>query len=152
MAFISFRIDGQDTVVERPTICPHCHVATQPELLAHFLHKRSEEGKQERLIVWRCMYDDCGKTIVSIYDQVADILAIDRILDGSPLVPEWPDAIRSLQFSAGKSGEHLDTRFLAAYSQSLLAEQHGLSEIAGIGYRKAIEYLVKDFVRYHHPE
>jgi hypothetical protein len=36
--------------------------------------------------------------------------------------------------------------------QSLVAENSGLDELAGMGYRKAIEYLVKDWAIQNHPD
>ncbi len=38
-----------------------------------------------------------------------------------------------------------NSKFIKTYLQSLEAESNGLDEIAGMGYRKAIEYLVKDW-------
>ena len=36
--------------------------------------------------------------------------------------------------------------FCTIYNQSLSAEQDGLKEICGVGYRKAIEFLIKDYL------
>lgn len=38
------------------------------------------------------------------------------------------------------------------YNQSLQAEKNGLDEIAGLGYRKFVEFLIKDFAIYKNPE
>lgn len=45
----------------------------------------------------------------------------------------------------------LSPRFDKIYNQALAAETYGLDEIAGLGYRKALEFLVKDFAIYQHP-
>jgi hypothetical protein len=39
----------------------------------------------------------------------------------------------------------LSPEFVRIYAQALAAEAHNLSEIAGPGYRKALEFLVKDY-------
>lgn len=39
--------------------------------------------------------------------------------------------------------------FVKIYNQALEAEHHNLDEIAGIGYRKALEFLIKDFLIQH---
>ena len=37
--------------------------------------------------------------------------------------------------------------FLTIYNQSLSAEDNNLDQIAGIGYRKALEFLIKDYLK-----
>ena len=48
--------------------------------------------------------------------------------------------------------EQSKSKFITTYLQSLEAENLGLDELAGMGYRKAIEYLVKDWAKQKHPE
>ena len=38
------------------------------------------------------------------------------------------------------------------YNQALQAETIGLNEIAGLGYRKSVEFLIKDYAIYKNPE
>ncbi|MGG7177207.1 hypothetical protein ACQPU1_06440 [Clostridium paraputrificum] len=42
--------------------------------------------------------------------------------------------------------------FVKIYNQALSAETQGLDEIAGIGYRKALEFLIKDFTISRNPD
>jgi hypothetical protein len=42
--------------------------------------------------------------------------------------------------------------FVLVYDQALAAEAAGLDQIAGIGLRKALEFLVKDFAITQHPD
>jgi hypothetical protein len=46
----------------------------------------------------------------------------------------------------------LSPDFVAIYNQAHHAEQKGLDLICGVGYRKAFEYLIKDFVIYFNPD
>lgn len=46
----------------------------------------------------------------------------------------------------------LSPQFDKIYNQALAAESSKLDEIAGLGYRKALEFLVKDFAAYIHPD
>ena len=48
--------------------------------------------------------------------------------------------------------EDLSPRFVEIYNQAEKAEQFGLYEICGMGYRKALEILVKDFLSNHKNE
>jgi hypothetical protein len=46
----------------------------------------------------------------------------------------------------------LSPGFVKIYNQSSAAEDAGLDEIAGIGYRKAVEFLIKDYCIHEHPD
>jgi hypothetical protein len=80
-----------------------------------------------------------------------------RFLDGYPKGPDWPKPIENLKSGnaddkPNEGEEPVQTRFIKTYLQSLIAENDGLNEIAGMGYRKAIEYLVKDWAIQENPE
>lgn len=45
----------------------------------------------------------------------------------------------------------LSLTFVETYGQAQQAEAEGLSQICGIGYRKALEYLVKDYLCHKFP-
>ena len=46
----------------------------------------------------------------------------------------------------------LSPQFVKIYNQALAAESSGLDEIAGLGYRKSMEFLVKDFCIHQSPD
>ena len=46
----------------------------------------------------------------------------------------------------------LSPSFCEIYNQASEAETRNLDQIAGIGYRKAVEFLVKDFCIHQHPD
>ena len=48
--------------------------------------------------------------------------------------------------------EILSPQFVKIYNQALAAECAGLDEIAGLGFRKALEFLVKDFAIHTQPD
>ncbi|RCL15129.1 DUF4145 domain-containing protein, partial [Bacillus cereus] len=47
--------------------------------------------------------------------------------------------------------EEVSPDFVNFYNQALTAEQMGLTDIAGPGYRKSLEFLVKDFAKRNFP-
>ncbi|MCI8955596.1 MAG: DUF4145 domain-containing protein [Eubacterium sp.] len=51
-----------------------------------------------------------------------------------------------------KNIRNLSPQFDKIYNQALAAESSQLDEIAGLGYRKAMEFLVKDFAIYQRPD
>ena len=46
--------------------------------------------------------------------------------------------------------KNVSPNFYKIYNEALFAEIYGLNEIAGIGYRKALEFLIKDYCIYRH--
>lgn len=56
-------------------------------------------------------------------------------------------------FSVKFSGniESLSPSFVKIFNQSSIAEKRGLNEISGMGYRKALEFLVKDYAIFSNP-
>ena len=48
--------------------------------------------------------------------------------------------------------EPISSDFVRIYEQTQIAEQSGLNELVGIGYRKAVEFLIKDFLIQAHPD
>ena len=48
--------------------------------------------------------------------------------------------------------KEVSPQFVKVYNQALKAEEYSLDEIAGLGYRKALEFLIKDFAIYNNPE
>lgn len=48
--------------------------------------------------------------------------------------------------------EKISPQFVKIYNQSLQAEKMGLDEIAGLGYRKSVEFLIKDYAIHENPE
>nr|ARK12910.1 hypothetical protein A6C57_22670 [Fibrella sp. ES10-3-2-2] len=47
---------------------------------------------------------------------------------------------------------NISSGFVKIYNEAFAAEQQSLFEICGVGYRKALEFLIKDYVIQKHPE
>lgn len=48
--------------------------------------------------------------------------------------------------------EDISSDFVEIYNQAAAAEAYGLDQITGIGYRKSMEFLVKDYAKKNYPE
>lgn len=126
--------------VLHPDYCPYCHRHIKP---AHKMSFLSGAGLQSEYLqrVYRCTNRDCGSTFLAIYAGVEQQGGGQRyyfyktVRPGSPLPPEIPENI-----------EKLSPNFSKIYTQALNAEYYGLSEICGGGFRKSLEFLVKDFL------
>ena len=134
---------GNNHAAENPNICPHCHVANEPRELFKWFDKKEDK----LLSTWECRFNQCGRIfVVSHINDNTGFYKIERNLNGLPKGPIWPKPILNLKDGRTiDTDEETDSKFIKTYLQSLEAESNGYDEIAGMGFRKAIEYLVKDW-------
>ena len=129
-----------------PNTCPMCLHSIQPILLSNRLHFLSDNGTGCFSAFFECTY--CKKSFISTYNikyentiSSVTYYVATKLLYSSPSHFEkqnFPECI-TINFPS----------FVKIYNQSLEAEHYCLDEIAGIGYRKALEFLIKDFLISH---
>lgn len=145
MRSFTINIDGYHVELPYPNVCPHCHVTNVPQSL----WQETSQDIEDRIVVlssWGCSNDSCARVYITSHLYELGLLRFQRYLNGNLKGPDWPKPIIDLR--DGKtigSNEVMPSKFINIYRQSLDAESNGLDEIAGMGYRKAIEYLVKDW-------
>jgi hypothetical protein len=134
--------------VDPPNICPHCHVTNSPH---HVFAQatRDTDNEDAHISVWKCANTRCEKLMVVLYKLVGSRQTLIRFLNGFPKGPDWPKPI--VELKNGNAEKPEDSKFIKTYLQSLEAESYGLNELAGMGYRKSIEYLVKDWAIQNKP-
>lgn len=135
--------------VDDPNICPHCHVVNKPSR-QYSDGTRDSDDSLAYISVWECANTKCKKLFIALYKIQNGSPTFVRFLNGLPKGPDWPQPILDLTSSHGD--EINKSKFIKTYLQSLEAESRGLDELAGMGYRKAIEYLVKDWAIKEHSE
>lgn len=113
-----------------PIECPHCNAFVQPRIIDH---RRLTFSNQEDLLIIIYKGDCCNIPFYATYSYNKDNT---KILDIYPhqKPTKLPERI-----------VELSPRFVDLYEQSYTAEQNGHIELAGSGYRNAIEILIKDF-------
>lgn len=112
-----------------PDTCPLCHYSLQADPITANMHERFLQ------IVFWCPREDCGSFFIGIYTH-NDYITNFRLLVPSKHKPtEFGDEIKGVSPS-----------FIEIYNQSLRAEKSEMILIAGVGYRKALEFLIKDFL------
>ena len=124
-----------------PDVCPVCHHAVAPrEIQAVFA---ATDGDRETLeIAFQCTLKSCSHMFIGVYHgpkkggQYNLQMAIPRNV--SP--PVLPDEVKEVS-----------SQFVIIFTQSAAAEDYGLDEVAGVGYRKALEFLIKDFCAKQNP-
>lgn len=129
---------------EEPDVCPICKYSIKPtELL---LKEYCDNEKQWFLSAfYLCRH--CYQTFLTLHK-------CELINPGNQYTAKLmhiePVRFAEEHFEDGIS--NLSPQFAKIYNQALAAETSGLDEIAGLGYRKAMEFLVKDFCIHLHPD
>lgn len=123
---------GQQPDFEIPDACPICNRGISPECRTIFCLKLGEPAQ----IAFSCPYADCRRLFIAHYswnEKAGYILE-----NTEPVYPqkrEFPQEITAVSPS-----------FEKLYNQALAAESYGLTEVCGAGYRKALEFLVKEYL------
>lgn len=125
-----------------PGTCPLCHFAIVPNRINEEWYK-DDLGNRHLAVFYTCPH--CFRPFVAHF--------MDSELPGCPMSPYLdycaPEFYSAQQFE--DSIKNLSPQFVKIYNQALEAESRGLDEIAGIGYRKALEFLVKDYCKHVYP-
>lgn len=127
-----------------PEICPHCGKNMSPR----FYHGVSEFDGTDNpesiaALLLQCVL--CGKYFTRMFFlNHLDENGLPREIELSytpPINANIPEKIKTISKD-----------FPEIYMQALKAKQANLKQIYGMGLRKALEFLVKDFGIYLHPE
>lgn len=114
-------------------LCPNCGVSNNPVTKV----ESYIDNNDERIGFLTHFCNSCRKFHFSIQKLVPDD-------DGSPkLFCLYPNGEEKRQFH--KLIEELSPRFVNVYHQAQMAEQNEAYTIAGMGYRAALEILIKDY-------
>jgi hypothetical protein len=134
------------TVDADPEVCPLCHYAIAAQQLGWAVTERQTSLMLE--LVCRCPRSDCGRHFIARYEakrprhpspdpgHFVMIEAVPRLPE-PPFVPEEIGRISPL--------------FVEIMSEASAGEAYGLKQLVGVGYRKALEFLVKDYCIYTRP-
>lgn len=131
-----------DTITE----CPICHKSFVPDPLYAYVYKYSDKREQTS-VVFFCR--DCRSTFLGHYN-IKMYNTYPLTYEANHLISVEPTRFEKQSFDENIT--NLSPQFDKIYNQALAAESSGLDEIAGLGYRKALEFLVKDFVIYKHSD
>jgi hypothetical protein len=130
-----------DTV---PDTCPICHqgisvIKTNQAFVSAVIDDTDWTGFLE--ILYRCPRHDCGRSFLAIYRQhVQNTGNRDWFFFQSLAPTEFKPPQIDKQIRA------VSPNFVRIYGQALEAERLGLDQICGGGLRRAVEFLVKDYL------
>ena len=130
------------------TECPICHKSFSPLPLFACVYT-TKGGSELASIVYFCR--DCSSTFLAYY-LISDYHTGYNCItyDANQFLKLEPIKYKKVVFDEKITA--ISPQFDKIYNQALAAETSGLDEIAGLGYRKALEFLVKDFAIHEHSE
>ncbi|MGE5474948.1 MAG: hypothetical protein ACM3UU_12090 [Ignavibacteriales bacterium] len=125
--------------VSIPDKCPFCHHGIEPIFVLGYEFERTFWRNWRLLFI--CPRKECHEMFFGIYYKNTTEI-FDRSLPAlrgcSPFKfeeEEFSDVI-----------ENISPNFATIYNQAKQAEERELNEICGLGYRKALEFLIKDYL------
>lgn len=133
--------DGHYEIDKKPDTCPACGKGISPITCYSYgvdTWRRYEGFLQ---VVYRCPREECNRLFIakyinSQYGGVSDTLFLNKTY--------LLDFIEFETFSEPIT--KISEKFPRIYNQAKIAEENGLDMIAGPGFRKALEFLVKDYL------
>ena len=138
---------GEFEVDKFPDECPVCKKGNEFKPRYGFYKPDKYSGFDSRLqIVFRCPRLDCQVMFFAFYnntfDRIPDRWFFNhfRFIEAAEKI-EFPEPIPAIS-----------KRFTRIYFQAAMADANGMDEICGPGYGKALEFLIKDYLIYLHPE
>lgn len=121
--------------VELPDACPICRRYGRQEVIT----SRIISGESDSLqVVLLCPVDKCRNLFIATYKTNP----YEEKFELSTSAPHHLTKEKEFQESIRETSP----RFYKIYNQAFQAEENNLDEICGPGYRKALEYLIKDYL------
>jgi len=127
--------DSQQTAtqIEIPKICPVCNLLMTVNTQSVTFNPSSNELQA----MFLCTNDDCRSYFIGYYtQQSAGVFNFARFEPPNLTQPSFPEFVKDIS-----------PTFLGIYRQAHEAKQRGLDHVAGPGYRKAFEFLIKDYAK-----
>lgn len=131
--------------LEIPNKCPICSVGYKDDPLIVYcisVDGASDSPKYAYAIYFcphceNCFYVTYIEDTLSYHTEFISIQQFPVYIEKTPFNP---------------SINNLSPQFVTIYNQAEVAEAHHLTEICGVGYRKALEFLIKDFAIHENPD
>lgn len=121
--------DGGFSVEKTPIECPYCHCTQIPEMYSAILYKNGFE----QFVFCECTNPDCHTAFNTLYN--ARTRKFSNIIQSTQKIKGFNTTIKELS-----------PMFCDIYNEAYAAEQMGLKQITGVGYRKALEFVIKDYI------
>lgn len=126
-----------ESIIDIPNYCEFEHITSAFKFMSLMGYDtfRGNNGKQVGHIAGLFLCTSCHHFIV------VDYLVDDY--DTNTLIMDYDYQFGNIDFPFNKIIEKVSPKFREIYSQASRAENLGLNEITGLGYRKALEFFNK---------
>lgn len=128
--------NSTEKIVDIPNKCVHCGNLMGP--IVHFAYSpySHNELMNSFALLVQCTDNDCSKYYALQYES-------DPSSSNYYLLPyKYRPKIK---ISLPENIEKVSPDFVTIYEQATKSESEGLDQISGVGYRKAVEFLIKDY-------
>lgn len=145
-------LGGGDEIVDldqKPDVCPICHHALDPKQHNICVASGPLSAKGTELeAVYQCTRRECWHLFIGKYRRTAS--QGEKQVGPFKLKEVQPQSFRPPEVTS--EVQKVSESFQEIFLQAAVAESQNLSEIAGLGYRKALEFLVKDYCLHKFPD
>lgn len=124
-----------------PDKCPHCHTSINPVPI--YSYPKIINSNTELQALMACPVAACKESFIAYFSFAATntYRYSKKTSIGTLLARSFSDIINEISNS-----------FVTIFNQAYSAEQYNLLEICGVGYRKSLEFLIKDYALLRFPE
>lgn len=121
---------------EMPNVCPSCkHTVIPTCLLVSDKDYDEQTHIANQEVVFKCSNKRCNSLFICQYEVFGTHSEYYATIPKMVVTAEVSEEIK-----------RISPEFNKIYQQALQAEQFGLDSVCGVGFRKAIEFLVKDYL------
>lgn len=129
-----------------PDTCAACGKGIEPVFCYQYGVDTWREYEGFLQIVFRCPIEKCQRLFIALYGAERGYRETNLIFRRTFLL----DSVEFEEFT--ELIKEVSEKFPRIYNQAKIAEDNGLDEIAGVGYGKALEFLIKDYLVHRNPE
>ncbi len=135
---IDFALHRKDFKVNKiQDFCPLCHSSIKP------VHRYAWMDNRGLQAVFECPKENCKKLFIAYYrpstsDERSEVETEYYYSSSEP--------IRVKEKAFSETIKNTSAQFCEIYNEAEIAEQRRLKNICGAGYRRALEFLIKDYL------
>lgn len=128
--------------------CPHCKNSIQPIVIFCISQEIKVDSSFNNVAVMlQCPFKKCRQFFIDWFQ--VEIGRFGSIEKTTKLTYSYTPLLKN---DLPEEVNNMFPDFNSIYSQAIQAESYGLDQIAGVGYRKSLEFLIKNYAIYLSPD
>lgn len=134
-------ISAQLEIDHYPDTCPICHSAGSMQMHTAYILREGDVNEHVQVTL-QCPKQNCRKIFIAYYKVTSYQVTGHRFT--AVYSHSKPRNYAGTSFPENIAD--ISPEFISIYNQAEKAEADGLDRIAGVGYRKSFEFLIKDYL------